>query len=165
MTGYTSIPSGIPINYLHAIDGYIYGYDNISRKIDSITNMYNPDNQNRMDQYGNIVSLYQEIDKKLSNSTPKYMIFLGYNYDPSIIMLVSQLVLTDEQQELFNATIHNHENNVADKYGIKHNGTLIMNPEQQDMALLFDTQEQAQQGIIVMGLPTEDCEIIPIVVL
>jgi hypothetical protein len=148
MTTYTSIPSGYPINPIHVNAGFIYGYDAVR---DFINNQYNPDNKQRINQYGKSVECSQEVDKAFAGSELQYKFFLGYNQNPLIIMLVCKTSLTANQQTTLNTVIANHKDNIiGDKYGIKKtDGTYAMDEAIPTQLDLFDTADEAQQAIIL----------------
>jgi hypothetical protein len=148
MTIYTSVPSGYPINPIHVNAGFIYGYDAVR---DCINNQYNPNNKQRINQYGKPVECSQEIDKALSGLGLQYKFFLGYNQNPLIIMFVCTTALTSDQKVTLNTVISNHKDNiVGDKYGIKKtDGTYAMDEAIPTQLDLFDTVDEAQQAIIL----------------
>jgi hypothetical protein len=149
MASYISVPSNIPLDNVNVKAGYIYGYDNV-RLQDSVTKQYNPDNKNRINQYGNPVKCSQEIDKAFAGLGLQYIFYLGYNKNPLIIMFVCTIALTT-QQTILNTVIANHEaNSTGDKYGIKKaDGTYAMDEAIPTQLDLFDTTDEAQQAIII----------------
>jgi hypothetical protein len=174
MTNYFSIPSNIPLSPRQTNAGFIYGYDNLTRAKD-VGGRWNPDNINRIDQYGNKVALSKEIDKAFAGLGLRYIPSLGYPPPPpippnppidgdTIIMLVSQTPFTDDQQATFNSVIAAHEaNTVGDKYGIKKpDGTYAMDEAIPTQLDLFDTVEQAQQAIVLEQYI--DAVVIPVMV-
>ena len=145
---YVSIPSQIPIAPIHVQNGFSYGYDSLTRAQDSI-GQWNPNNANRIDQYGNKVALSQEIDKAFEGSELQYITCLGYPApkpidDKTVIMLVCKTALTTDQQNTLNAVIAAHETNtIGDKYGIKKaDGTYAMDEAIPTQLDLFDTVDE-----------------------
>jgi hypothetical protein len=118
----------------------------------------------RINKYNKKVSLAEEIQNKFQGIS--FIFFAGYDNDPTKAMVdFKDITLSNEEKELLDMVVGNHKSNIADKYAIKHMGELVPNPEKTEEAILFDTPEGAQQGIIVMELNPADCEIVPIVVL
>jgi hypothetical protein len=163
MTNYISIPSGYPISPIHINLGYIYGYDFVRDILQD--GSYNPNNTNRIDQYGNSVECSKEIDKAFSGLELQYIFCLGYNQDPTIIMLVCTTELTSDQQNTLNTVITNHKANViGDKYGIKKaDGTYAMDEAIPTQLDLFDTVEEVQQCIVLENF--EGAIVVPVVLI
>jgi hypothetical protein len=149
MANYFSIPSNIPLSPRQTNAGFIYGYDNLTRVKDA-NGRWNPDNFNRIDQFGNKVTLSQEIDKAFANSELQYITCLGYpapqpiNSD-TVIMLVCTTALTADDQTQINAIIANHKANICTNWCVRMNdGTLL---EVEGLPQVFSSQETAQQVV------------------
>jgi hypothetical protein len=156
MQNYVSSPSKIPLNYLNVNSGYIYGYDS-SRTI-LLTGQYNPDNQDRINQYGQQISCGQEINNAFSGLGLQYVFCTGYSYTLNgkyyngldINMFVCTTPLTDDQITLLNITIANHMANNAptDQFGIvKADGTYVMDETSPAQLEIFSTSALAQEYI------------------
>ena len=129
-----------------------------------INDNWNISHAERMDSKGDRVILATEIQNAFADKS--FLFFGGYDGDPSVVCVdFKDITLSEEENSILDTVVYNHKNNVADKYAIKHNGSLVMNPEIPTDAILFNTEESAQQGIIALDLPAEECQVVPIVVL
>jgi hypothetical protein len=122
---------------------YMYSY---TREFTQDLNNWNINYPERINAKNNSVLLAYEIQAKLPDK--KFIVYAGYDQDPSIVAISFEVELNEAEQSLLDTVISNHKNNVPDKYGVWYQDTFVDDPGNPGNAYLFDTEEAAQQFII-----------------